>query len=358
MQFEIISINNLSSEMKQRWLSIQYKNRCYSSPYFCIEFMQAVDQVSSPVFVTVIQKEDEIIGFFPFQKNRWNQGKPVGGALSDFHGVLTDRDLNLSVKQLLEASGLVRWAFTHLTTNHKSIESDYTSESASHFIDLTNGFEGYKEDLGKSGSKMIKDTEYKLKKLSRLHGEVKFVPNVTDESALDLLLEWKSMQYKDSGLVDVFSFDWTKNLLKKILSIQTDDFAGMLSALYVDDKPVALHFGMRSRTVWNWWFPRHDVKYNNCSPGVVLRLEVAKYAKNLGINRIDLGIGGADTYKPRLANNSFKLAQGVIEIPSAVNTIGKMYHNLEMKVRQSPLKKVLWLPGRIIKTIERKNRFN
>jgi CelD/BcsL family acetyltransferase involved in cellulose biosynthesis len=358
MQFEMVTITELSPEMKACWRSIQAKNSFYASPYFCIEFMTAVNKVHTTVFVTVIKEEDNIVGFFPFQKNRWNQGHAVGGALSDFHGVIAEKPLLLSEQELLKASGLVRWKFTHLATDQIVFKQSYASESESHFIDLSNGFEGYKEELGKSGSKMIKDTEYKLRKLNRLHGEVKFISNVEDPAALDLLLEWKSRQYKKSGLIDVFGFEWTKNLLKELRTVQTENFAGMLSALYVNETPVALHFGMRSKTVWNWWFPRHDTKYNNCSPGVVLRLEVAKYAHNLGVSRIDLGIGGADTYKPRLANNNFKLAQGIVEIPSMMNTIDKMYQGLETTIRKSPLKKVLWLPGRIIKNIEKKNRFS
>ena len=66
------------------------------------------------------------------------------------------------------------------------------------------------------------------------------------------LLEWKSRQYREGGLWDVFSFGWTVELLHRILDIQTESFAGMLSVLKFDDKVAAMHMGMRSRSVLHW----------------------------------------------------------------------------------------------------------
>jgi hypothetical protein len=42
----------------------------------------------SDVEVAVLIVEGEIVGFFPFQGSRWNIGKPVGGPLCDFQGVI------------------------------------------------------------------------------------------------------------------------------------------------------------------------------------------------------------------------------------------------------------------------------
>jgi CelD/BcsL family acetyltransferase involved in cellulose biosynthesis len=180
---------------------------------------------------------------------------------------------------------------------------------------------------------------------------------VSDPAVLRTLLAWKSAQYQRGQLVDVFSFPWTAELLERIRACQTPTFAGLLSALYFGDTLAGVHFGMRSASVWNWWFPRHELNFDRYSPGILLRWAAAEAAPALGIRRIDLGLGGEETYKPRLRTGGIPLAVGTIERPALVNAARRMGQRLERWGRASPLLPVLRMPGRIIKGITRRGRF-
>lgn len=358
MKYTVIKPDEIIDSLEEAWRGLQEKDSLYFSPYFSHKFVQAVSAVRKDVFVTIMEDGNKVIGFFPFQKNKWKQGLPAGGALSDLHGPLIDPEIEFSLDDLIKSSGLISWKFTHSHLVGKGDLPKTLTTAESHQMDLSRGFEAYQSDIGKKGSKLIKDSNYKYRKLCRLHGDVRFVPNVTEPGLLATLFEWKSNQYQESGLVDVFSFEWTRKLLHEIHAIQDQDFSGMLSALYVEEKPVAIHFGMKTKEAWNWWFPRHDTDYNNCSPGIVLRMKVAEYAASIGTNRIDLGVGGDDTYKPRLSTKRIPLASGVVELPSFYNSLIKQVDMLENGVRSSPFYRLLRYPGRIVKNIQRKRRFN
>jgi CelD/BcsL family acetyltransferase involved in cellulose biosynthesis len=96
------------------------------------------------------------------------------------------------------------------------------------------------------------------------------------------------------------------------LRTETTEFAGMLSALYAGGELVAAHMGMRSRTCWHYWYPAFDPRLARYQPGLVLLLEMARHAADLGVTRIDLGAGD-EHYKVRLANASDLVARGRVE---------------------------------------------
>jgi len=357
MKINVISACKLSSEQLSQWSMLQESNPELASPYFCPEFTVAVASVRPDVYVAVLEDAGQPVGFFPFQRNRLGIGKPVGGALSDYQAVVAGRGLQWDACELLRACRLANWSFSHLIASQKPFERYRITMAQSHFIDLSEGFETYVDSLRKTGSHLLKDVRAKRRRLIRQFGTVRFVPHVAEPGALETLIRWKSAQYRRSGLVDVFSFGWTVELLRRIHATQTEEFSGMLSALYVNDEPAAVHMGMRSRTVWNWWFPRHNEKFAKCSPGILLRLAVAEYAAAIGIKRIDLGVGGETTYKPRLASGSVLVAQGAVEIPSMLNFVRRVCRNAEDWVRRTPLVAVARLPGRVIKRAERRMRF-
>src|SRR5205814_7223352 len=93
----------------------------------------------------------------------------------------------------------------------------------------------------------------KSRKLQR-EQQVRFEWHIADEAVLDQAMAWKSEQYRRSELTDLFGFDWIVTLLKNIWRIQTPQFAGVLNVLYVNERPAAIHFGMRGGVVLRYWF--------------------------------------------------------------------------------------------------------
>ena len=103
--------------------------------------------------------------------------------------------------------------------------------------------------------------------------------------------------------------------LERIHTTQSDGCAGRLSLLYAGDRLVAGHMGMRSRTVWHYWFPAYDRETARYSPGLILLLKMAQACEELGLRTIDLGTG-ITLYKKRLMNTSVPVAEGSVQRPS------------------------------------------
>ena len=69
--------------------------------------------------------------------------------------------------------------------------------------------------------------------------------------------------------------------------------------------------GMRSRSVFHYWFPTYDPACAKYSVGIVLLLRIAQAVVAQGVHTIDLG-KGLSQYKERLMNGSVELLEGEI----------------------------------------------
>lgn len=350
MRISLIKGSELSLPDIERWRAIQRQNCELSSPYFCPEFTQAVAAVRGDVFVGILEKDNEVVGYFPHQRRRFGIGYPVGGALSDFHGVVAIPELKWDALALLRGCKLTSWQFHHLLASQAPFFPCNVNAGESYYLDLSKGFDAYADSLKKAGSNLT--DKGRRRRLER-DFKIEFVANISDPSALQTLIQWKSTQYRSTGLSDIFARRWTVELLHRIHATQSHHFAGRLSGLYFDGEPAALHMGMISETVWNWWFPRHDQRFAKHSPGIYLCLYVAEHAPTIGIKRIDLGIGDEGTYKSRFRSSGIQLAKGRAEAPSAVTSLFRWRQKIEKRVRQTPLAGIVRAPGRLIKRIEK-----
>lgn len=149
---------------------------------------------------------------------------------------------------------------------------------------------------------------------------------------LKQLLHWADARW---GRTASTESGWAGGALERVLCTQSPRFGGMLSVLYAGDKVVAAHFGMRSRKVWHYWWPAYNPDFARYSPGVGLLLEMARSARPLGVETIDLGKGG-QPYKQRLKNASVSLAEGTVELLSFSTLPRKLRRNSEDFIRGRP----------------------
>lgn len=352
----IISANELTSSQLGRWAEIQDSEPMLASPYFCPEFTQAVAEVRGDVYVAVIGNRTQADGFFPFQRGRFGTGRPVGGRVSDYHGAVVDFRLDWSPLTVLRAARLSSWEFDHLPPAQRPFLPYRASVADSHYVPLTGGFTAYERHLKNAGATLLSKHAQCLRRVEREIGPVRFEPNVVDEGALGQVIAWKSAQYRRSGLVDLFSFSWARRLLERLLYLRNANFSGVLSALYAGGRLIAGHFGMRSRSVWHWWFPAHDPELHRYSPGMVLLLEAIRTAADSGCRELDLGKGDA-FYKDRLRGETRPLAAGRVEIPSLTTSLRRAARTAESWIRHSPLLPLVRAPGRLITRLERRSRY-
>ena len=302
------------------WRELQQSNPELTSPFFAPEFTQAVAAVRQDVQVALIRRGAEVVGIFPYQRHPGARGGPIGGIVSDYQGLICDPEFTCEPQELLKACRLVAWDFDRLLASQHFFAPFHKLCEPSARIDLAQGYGAYQTERRAAGTRQLKKCEYTMRRMERELGPLRFVRHSAEPKHLAQVLAWKSQQYRQTGWKDLFGTRWGLALVERIHRLQQPHFAGMLSLLYAGRRLVAGHLGMRSDTVWHYWFPAYDREFAKYSPGLVLLLNMAQSAEELGLRSIDIGTG-ITLYKRRLMNASVSVAEGSVERPAGLTLL-------------------------------------
>ncbi|MEO8494730.1 MAG: GNAT family N-acetyltransferase [Planctomycetota bacterium] len=350
MQVKLTTPPQLSAEELAAWANFQEGSPEFESPYFRPEFSAAVAAIRDDVEVAVLLEDEQPVGFLPFQRSGTHGAKPVGGRLSDYQAVIGRPGLEFDATQLVRTCGLNVLDFDHLLVTQKPFQPYHQFIDRSPYLDLSQGFEPYRESLRKS-SRVVMRTTFRLsRKLDREVAPIRCEMFSQDTAAFEELLRWKSEQYRSTNVTDVFAFPWTTALLREIWQRQSESFQGVLSVLYAGEQPVAAHFGMRSRDVLHWWFPAYDPQFSDYGPGRVLITLVAQQCEAHGIKKIDMG-RGVSRHKTELMSGSTEVAVGSVDLRPVARRLRNSWRQTREWVRNSPLYGPARIPGRIIHRI-------
>jgi CelD/BcsL family acetyltransferase involved in cellulose biosynthesis len=300
-----------------RWSEIQAADSALASPYFSPVFTVTFGSVRPGLEVAVIDHDGEITGFFPFERGRWGLGRPVAFGYSDHHGPVIEAGRAWDAGSLLSGCGLRLWHFDHLPAGLAAFAPFHERRDRSPIIDVATGPPPARE---------LREVRRKARKLAREHGPLRFERHAGDPAVLSRLLAWKRAQYARTGVPDVLAPAWIRRALAAVLEVQQPSFAGVLSTLSAGDRLVAAHLGLRSQTVWHWWFPAYDPAFARYSPGLVLLLELVDAARAQGIRTIDLGKGD-ERYKSTLMTGSVPLAAGTAHADPLSGLAASLYRS-------------------------------
>lgn len=346
MRIHLVRPKELDRRSLARWRELQAGNDALASPYFSPEFTMAVADVRDDVFVSLLEEGQTIVGFFPFQR-RWGAGLPVGGRLSDHHGVVAAPHTRWDWNQLLRGSGLGYWQFDHLAAYQQP--PGQWNHAISHAIDLSAGYAAWREAKVKARSETVARVERKMRKLERERGPLQFVSNTGDPGVLQTVIRLKLDKCRRTGAIEYFNWPWTRALVERIKGIDEPGFGGRLSALYVGDELIAAHFGMRSERVWHTWFSVYEPAWRNWSPGNMLMLKMAEAAAAQGHRVMDFGKGD-EAYKQALGNGGLPLVEGCLARASAATSLRVARKSTGRFLRATglmqPLRSVLQTLGR------------
>ena len=167
MNVRLIPAEQLTPAHVAAWAGIQRADAALDSPYFRPEFTQAVASVREGVEVGVLEEAGEPIGFFPFQRGRGNVAQPVGGRMSDFHGVIVASDTAWDPRQLLRECGLAAWHFNHLVAGQEPLRPYHWTVAPSPYVDLSRGWEGFRADQLAAHRSSFKRAMEKLRRAQR-----------------------------------------------------------------------------------------------------------------------------------------------------------------------------------------------
>ncbi|WP_193318518.1 GNAT family N-acetyltransferase [Nonomuraea phyllanthi] len=291
-----------------RWRELQEADPSLDSPFLSPEFTVTVGELRDVVRVAVIHDGPDIVGFFPFERHPLGIGKPVAAGLTDAQGLIRAKDFELDPRALIRACGLAVYEFDHLVAGQPLLDERH-ERHPSPIIDLRDGWDHYTEELRKHSGKTYKSTLAKSRKLQREAGTVRHDYATTDLEPLRALLGWKTDQYRRTGRTDRFAQRWIVELVERLLATRSESFAGVLDMVYADERPVAGHFGLRTRTTLAGWFPAYDPHFAKYSPGLIHHLAMAERAAEQGIQVIDMGRGEKE-YKDKLKTGQLEVAEG------------------------------------------------
>jgi len=311
MRIFLVRPHELGCNELARWEELQRSSPLLASPYFSHHFTSAAAAARKDVRVAIMEEDHRIVGYFPHQR-QWGVGGPVGGRLSDHHGVVCVPGLRWDWKHLLGACRLAYWPFDHLPAWQSPPVPLVAARSPG--LDLSGGYDTW-WSRRTAATSALSALPRKLRKLQREAGPVRFEPHCRDPAVYATVLRLKSQQCRRTGQVDFFAWDWTQALVSFIRDTDEPAFGGRLSSLYVGDTLVAAHFGMRSTRVWHWWFPVYNAEWRAFSPGALMLLKLAEAAAAGGHHLLDLG-KGPERYKASFADSAQPLVEGVVSRPA------------------------------------------
>jgi CelD/BcsL family acetyltransferase involved in cellulose biosynthesis len=314
IRFRLSRPEQLTADDWALWDQIQRSSIDFESPYFRPEFTRAVAAVRDDVEVVVIEEQGRTAGFFPFQRSALNLGKPVGGKLSDFHGVIVPRGFRVDARQLMQAARLAAWDFDHLHCDQPSFDAFTTATQEATYLDLSRGFEAYCEERKRAGSQAIRKTLSKERRFKREVGHLHFDLASDHREVLDTLIEWKIAQFERTGFMNLFAFPWTRRLLESLLD-GPPELRGILSVLWFGMEPIGISYNLCSYDVAHSWFLSYNQEYATHSPGMMMMVRMAEACAAQGFRRIHLGAGD-QRFKQGLANGSVTVGVGTVEAPT------------------------------------------
>ncbi len=350
MNVKLVSADKLTADHLSAWVEIQRSNPALDSPYFSPEFTLAAAAVRGDVEVGVLEKGGTPVGFFPFQRTRANVALPVGGKMSDFHGLAARSDCAWEPRALLRGCRLSAWHFDHLIASQEPLRPYHWHVAPSPFIDLERGWEGYRRERLAGGRKWFTRAERKVRHARREAGPLHLEPDARDPAVFQTMLKWKRLQYRRTGTTDVLAFDWTVALLERIRTVGEEDFSGVTSALYMGGVLTAVLFSMRSRGVLHAWFPAYHPDFARLSPGAVFWIELIKACPGIGVRRIDLG-KGPEEYKSRLMSGAVDVAEGAVDPRPLAGPLSRKWRRAYYWSRRATLPGPLIKPGRFFRRL-------
>lgn len=310
------------------WAAMLRDSPELDSPFLGPGFASAVAQVRDGVQVAVVQEGARPVGYFAFQRHALGLGAPLAAygrfpvasplGMSDHQAVVTAPGVRIDPLALVRACDLGCWSFDHLIVRDDGFAPFRTAVRESPVIGIASGHDAWAARQRDSGSRLIPELARKRRRLEREVGPVRFETHSANTEHLGTLMALKRDQYRRTGAPDRLGVRWVADLIRLLHATDRPDLAGRLSVLYAGDHVVAVHMGLRSHRTWHWWIPTYDPAFSRHSPGQLLLHEMVRACDEEGIERIDLGAGGA-RYKDRFATGHVAIATGRVgDLPRPV----------------------------------------
>jgi CelD/BcsL family acetyltransferase involved in cellulose biosynthesis len=292
----VVAPHELSDDERKLWR--QFCNApAFAHPFYSLAFAECVARVRPHVRVCVLERENGIDGFFPFQfAGRWERvlgaAEPVGGYMSDCFGVIARPATRFSPSELLAAADLKVIAFHHLVEDQHRFGLSGEQPRIGHRIMIGGDPADYWERLKSSNKRFVAEIGRRRRKIVETLGSLRLKTSSGDTAAeLKELIALKRRQYRETRASDALAQPWKRALLLELARGCDPACSGVLSELYAGDTWVASHFGLRNRDTLHYWFPIYNAELAKFAPGHLLISQILDESSAMGIRIIDRGEG-------------------------------------------------------------------
>jgi len=293
----VVTPGRLTETERSAWSRTQRAHPALGSAFYSSTFTRAVAAAGADVWVCVIEKEGEPLAFFPFQfgsraRRLLRAAEPVGGAMSDYFGLVAPQGFAIDVPALLSLAQLSAINFRNLPEEELSFGLSGEQPERGHRIEIGPDARDYWARLRQQNESLSRELERRERRILEALGPFDFKLDVADrERELEQLIAMKRSQYSETGVPDALAEPWHRQLLRALSASADPDCAGLLSTLYAGEHWVASHFGLRCGTTLHYWFPVYNPKLAKFGPGHLLLKHVIDGAAAVGIRAIDRGAG-------------------------------------------------------------------
>jgi len=319
MQVRVVRPGELGDTELESWRAFQRDDPTLASPFLTPEFALAVDGARDDTRTGVVEDDAGIpIAFFPFSTEDGSTGGPVGASICDAQALIARAGVECDPLVLVRGVGLDVWNFDHLVATQTAFEPFHRALHRAPTVSLADGLDAYLARVRENSKDVLPQVARRRRKLAREVGDVAFEWETADRDALDTLFDWKSTQYRETGVWDRFDQPWIVDVVRTLACTAADGVTGLLSTLRAGDHLVALHFGLVGRDRLSWWFPVYNPEFSRYSPGLILLLDLVAEAATRDVTLVDLG-RGEHHYKLRVATGSYLVAEGAVRDPEVLS---------------------------------------
>ena len=301
---------DLTTQERNAWASLRASRAEFRTPFFSLEFAEAVERAREDVSVAIIENADAPVGFLPFHRIG-NAAYPVGRFFNDAHNMIAAPETKIEWNWLLRELRIQRFEFHAMAG---ASPDDFPAHACHEEIrsfrsELGDDSEAFLGTLAQT-HKTIRKQGQKTRKLAREVGPVSMEFDCRCPKVLQRMIEWKRRQYRRTYILDLFTPDWTRRLIEELFDRpKSAEVRGVLSVLRAGDEVVAAHFGMINHGLLHYWFPAYHPGFGLYSPGTALFCSVVEQATANGIDCIDMGYG-EQPYKLKQTDTVSVVARG------------------------------------------------
>jgi CelD/BcsL family acetyltransferase involved in cellulose biosynthesis len=312
MNIDVTKLDSLTNSDVAAWQALQRANPDCDSPFLHYQFARCVSRAREDVYVATLREQDEVRGFFSFQRGERHIGSALALPMADHQGLVAPSDLSINVRELLRACDLAALHFDHLLASQATFQQYHSRLDDSPYVDLTEGYAAYRQHLEQGGTSLFTQIDRKSRKVQRELGPLRLEWHDGSAAIVDTMIEWKQQQLAAAGYRGLYALPWVQELIQQVLSHASPAFAGRMSTLLAGDKLLSIHLGIQSDHVLASWIPTYNPDYAAYSPGLLLHDQLFRHAPQEGIRRIELG-RGYNQLKSRFMSGATQVAMGALD---------------------------------------------